>query len=128
MAAAGTAWIHSAIRAPRERRLLASPRVVSCWPSKRATPRNRPLRQPALDRFRLAARPHKQRPHQLVPPPPNGRLALVVSSSLALGSRASCGIAACAQQHSDSLLSIGVPKPLAREGRTRAEECGLGGD
>ena len=92
------------------------------------------VRHPAIGRcaspllIGSGSRPGQPGPHQPGARASNGRLALVVSSSLALGSRASCGIAACAQQHSDSLLSIGVPKPLAREGRTRAEECGLGGD
>jgi hypothetical protein len=56
MAEPGTAWIHSAIRGPAREGCSHTPRVVSCRPSKRATPRNWPLHQPALDRFRLVAR------------------------------------------------------------------------
>src|SRR5215207_11161120 len=107
MAEPGTAWIHSAIRAPRQGRLLAYPEsgLLSA--------------EQACDTPHLAAAPagsigSASRPGQPGPRQPgaralNGRLALAVLSSLALGSRASFGIAACAQ-HSDSLLSIGVPQ------------------
>jgi hypothetical protein len=85
------------------------------------------VRHPAIGRYASplligsVSRPGQPGPRQPGARAPNGRLALVVLSSLALGSRASFGIAACAQ-HSDNLLSIGFPKPLAREARTRAEE------
>src|SRR5215218_6482659 len=46
----------STAQAPAREGCSHTPRVVSCRPSKRATPRNWPLHQPALDRFRLVAR------------------------------------------------------------------------
>ena len=103
------------------------PRVVSCWPSKRPTPRKWPLTSRLL--IGSGSRPGQPSPRQPGARAPNGRLALVVLSSLALGSRASCGIAA---SHPSSTATIscrsGSPKPPARDARTRAEERDLAGE
>ena len=95
-----------------------TPRVVSCRPSKRATPRNWPLTSRLL--IGSASRPGQPGPRQPGARAPNGRLALVVLSSLALGSRASFGIAAsrpAAQRQ--SLVDRGPPS-LQRERLARA--------
>jgi hypothetical protein len=76
MAAAGTAWIHSAIRAPRERRLLASPES-SLLSAEQACDTPHSAAAPAGS-IGSASRPGQPGPRQPGARAPNGRLALVV--------------------------------------------------